>query len=174
MGSFILQASESPLDALRIFATLVLFGGTFYTISYVVYQRYFHPLAPYPGPFLASITDLWQVCQFLSLKQPYNLTDLHAKYGQFVRYGPDKLSTTAEEAIPILYQKGGRMFPKTEFYNAYGAAHPNVFGMRDEAVCYFPPDFRYELTTIERSIPSDGVICHIASPSRTSRRWNST
>ncbi|KAI0133752.1 benzoate 4-monooxygenase cytochrome P450 [Xylariales sp. AK1849] len=101
-------------------------------IVYVVYQRYLHPLASYPGPFWASITDLWQVYQFLSLKQPYHLTELHEKYGSFVRYGPDKLSITAEEVIPLVYQKGGRMMPKTEFYDAYGAKIPNVFGMRDE------------------------------------------
>lgn len=103
-------------------------------VGYVVYQVYFHPLARFPGPFLASVTDLWQVYQFLTLRQPYNLTELHAKYGQFVRYGPDKLSITAEDAVPTIYQKGGRMMPKTEYYDAFGAAHPNVFGMRDEAV----------------------------------------
>lgn len=134
MGSFIREMMGDAPDALRLFSLLTFPLLTLYLIGYVIYQRYLHPLAKYPGPFLASITDLWQVHQFLSLKQPYDLTDLHAKYGQFVRYGPDKLSTTAEEAIPILYQKGGRMFPKTEFYSAYGAAHPNVFGMRDEAV----------------------------------------
>lgn len=149
MGSLILEAVDNPIDALRVFAVLALLFGTFYGISYVVYQRVFHPLSRYPGPFLASITDVWQVCQFLSLKQPYNLTNLHEKYGQFVRYGPDKLSTTAEEAIPILYQKGGRMFPKTEFYNAYGAARSNVFGMRDEAVCSFAMKSEFKLTTYE-------------------------
>lgn len=105
-------------------------------VGYVVYQVYFHPLARFPGPFLASVTDLWQVYQFLTLRQPYNLTELHAKYGQFVRYGPDKLSITAEDAVPSIYQKGGRMMPKTEYYDAFGAAHPNVFGMRDEAVSF--------------------------------------
>lgn len=107
--------------------------------GYVAYQAYFHPLARFPGPFLASVTDLWQVYQFLTLRQPYNLTELHAKYGQFVRYGPDKLSITAEDAVPLIYQKGGRAMPKTEYYDAFGAAHPNVFGMRDEEVMLFPP-----------------------------------
>lgn len=101
---------------------------------YIIYQRFFHPLAAYPGPFWASITDVWQVSQFLSLNQPYYLTELHEKHGPFVRYGPDKLSITAEEAVPLIYQKGGRNMPKTEFYDAYGAKIPNVFGMRDESV----------------------------------------
>ena len=102
--------------------------------SYIIYQRFLHPLASYPGPLLASLTDLWQVHQFLSLKQPYTLTDLHEKYGPFVRYSPDKISMTDEEAVTVIYQKGCTSIPKTEFYDAYGAAHPNVFGMRDETV----------------------------------------
>jgi hypothetical protein len=106
----------------------------FNLIIYSVYQRFLHPLAKYPGPFLASLTDLWQVYQFMALQQPYNLTKLHAKYGSIIRYGPDKLSITHEDAIQTIYQKGGRMMPKTEFYEAYGAAHPNVFNIRDENV----------------------------------------
>lgn len=124
------QSLGKALPALGICLALGIAG-------YAVYQVYFHPLARFPGPFLASVTDLWQVYQFLTLRQPYNLTELHGKYGQFVRYGPDKLSITAEDAVPSIYQKGGRMMPKTEYYDAFGAAHPNVFGMRDEAVSIF-------------------------------------
>lgn len=113
-------------------ANVLLATCIFVTLVYVVYQRWLHPLSKYPGPFWASLTDLWQVREFLSLNQPYNLTALHEKYGPIVRYGPDKLSITAEEAIPLLYQKGSRNMPKTEFYDAYGAKTPNVFGMRDE------------------------------------------
>ncbi|KAH7050192.1 putative benzoate 4-monooxygenase cytochrome P450 [Macrophomina phaseolina] len=101
--------------------------------GYIVYQRLFHPLARFPGPFLASLTDLWQCYQFLTLKQPYNLTELHAKYGNIVRYGPNKLSVTSEDAVQIIYQKGGRLMPKSEMYVAFGTGHPNSFAMRDEA-----------------------------------------
>ncbi|KNG88301.1 hypothetical protein ANOM_002494 [Aspergillus nomiae NRRL 13137] len=102
--------------------------------TYIIYWRYLHPLSMYPGPFLASLTDLWQVNQFLTLQQPYHLTELHDKYGPVVRYGPDKISITEESAIQAIYQKGSRLMPKTEFYDAYGAAEPNVFGMRNEAI----------------------------------------
>lgn len=130
MVSLLEQYLLSPGKALPAVGICLALG----VVGYVIYQRYFHPLARFPGPFLASVTDLWQVYQFLTLRQPYNLTELHAKYGQFVRYGPDKLSITAEDAVPSIYQKGGRTMPKTEYYDAFGAAHPNVFGMRDEAV----------------------------------------
>ncbi|RDK43604.1 benzoate 4-monooxygenase cytochrome P450 [Aspergillus phoenicis ATCC 13157] len=125
MTVFIQTITSTPMTSAGLFLALIL-------IVYSIYQRYLHPLAKYPGPFLACLTDLWQVYQFLTLKQPYNLTELHAKYGPIVRYGPDKLSITHEGAIQAIYQKGGRGMPKTEFYDAYGAAHPNVFGMRDE------------------------------------------
>jgi cytochrome P450 len=131
------------------FQTFLLLAGAV-GLCYVIYQRFFHPLATYPGPFLASLTDLWQVHQFLTLKQPYHLTDLHAKYGQIVRYGPDKISITDEAAVPILYQKGGKMFPKTEYYNAFGAAHPNVFGMRDQTLSLSRPDMPSEMLTTQQ------------------------
>ncbi|KAH9219145.1 cytochrome P450 [Leptodontidium sp. 2 PMI_412] len=98
---------------------------------YIIYQRFWHPLAQFPGPFLASWTDLWQTYQFLTLQQPYHLTELHEKYGSIVRYGPDKLSITDEACISLIYQKSASAMPKTEFYDAYGSTHPTVFGMRD-------------------------------------------
>ncbi|KAK5046125.1 hypothetical protein LTR84_008582 [Exophiala bonariae] len=104
-----------------------------YLVAYIVYQRCLHPLAQYPGPFWASVTDVWQVFEFLSLKQPYRLTDLHEHYGPVVRYGPDKISITHESAVQAIYQKSSKALPKTEFYDAFGGAHPNVFGTRDES-----------------------------------------
>lgn len=156
--------ASSMLSALPNVAVMASVGIIIYLCYYVIYQRFFHPLAKFPGPFLASLTDLWQVSEMLSLQQPYNLTKLHAKYGQFVRYGPDKLSTTAEEAIPVVFQKGGRMFPKTEFYDAYGAygaAAPNIFGMRDEGVR--ASKLRRLFADNDSYILSDGGICLIAS-----------
>ncbi|KAM5343984.1 hypothetical protein ACJ41O_012521 [Fusarium nematophilum] len=126
MPSLLLTVVDNPASLAALLSGLVVSGLT----AYVIYQRCFHPLAGYPGPFLASVTDLWQVHQYLSLNQPYNLTELHEKYGEFVRYGPDKLSITAEEAIPLIYQKGGRRMPKTEFYDAFGGKTANIFGMR--------------------------------------------
>lgn len=101
-------------------------------LMYVIQQRLLHPLAQYPGPFWASITDLWQVYQFLTLRQPYNLTRLHEEYGPIVRYGPDKISITHEDAVSAIYPTASKSLPKTEFYDAFGGTHPNVFGTRDE------------------------------------------
>lgn len=171
MASLLLNALEGP-GPLAAFILCALTSSLF---IYVIYQRYFHPLAEFPGPFMASLTDLWQVNQFLGLKQPYNLTELHEKHGQFVRYGPDKISITAEDAVPLIYQKGGRNLPKTEFYDAYGAKIPNVFGMRDQHVrC---SAFCTEMALTEglyRCTRFEDATCPIASPLATLRVWNNT
>lgn len=130
MRSFILDSDYVQIT----FSGFLLGLAVTSAVIYVVYQRFLHPLAGYPGPFWASVTDLWQVNQFLSLKQPYNLTELHETYGEFVRYGPDKLSITAEEVVPLVYQKGGQRMPKTEYYDAFGSKTPNIFGMRSTEV----------------------------------------
>lgn len=126
----VIFAKEAPLGILPITSI----ATALFLIGYVLYQRYLHPLAKFPGPFLASLTDLWQVHQFLTLKQPYTLTKLHEQYGPIVRYGPDKLSIIDESAVSSIYQKGARTMPKTEFYDAFAGAHPSVFSMKDEAV----------------------------------------
>ncbi|KAJ5714360.1 Benzoate 4-monooxygenase [Penicillium malachiteum] len=101
---------------------------------YISYQRFWHPLARYPGPFLASLTDVWQVREWLTGKQPYRLTRLHAKYGPIVRYGPDKLSVTCKDAVQTVYVRGHKTMPKTEYYNAFGQPHdPNLFNQRNQA-----------------------------------------
>lgn len=168
MAVIIEQLVINPILFTGIAIVIVLAG-------YVIYWRYLHPLAQYPGPLLASLTDLWQVHQFMTLQQPYNLTQLHERYGPIVRYGPDKISITLEEAIQSIYQKGTRLMPKTEFYDAYGAAHPNVFGMRDEAVSQIHKMIADStLTTFSRCTPPEDVICPTASPPAISKRWNNT
>lgn len=108
------------------------------SLGYVAYQQYFHPLSIFPGPFLASLTDLWQVLQFLAGQQPYNLTELHEKHGSIVRYGPNKLSVTSEDVIRSIYIKNSRIMPKTEYYNPSGRPdRPNLFNTIDiEVYCH--------------------------------------
>lgn len=56
--------------------------------SYVIYQRYFHPLAKYPGPFLASFSNLWSVQLARSGQWPQIMQDLHNRCGENVITSP--------------------------------------------------------------------------------------
>ena len=104
-------------------------------VLYVVYYRLLHPLARYPGPFLASITNLWKVYQLSTLHLPEILVQLHEKHGDVVRVGPNDLSFQTNSAYGQIY-KGGRSLPKTSFYDGFTTFNPNLFGTQDEEVSY--------------------------------------
>lgn len=116
-------------------AQLVALIGTSYLLIYVVYQRYFHPLAKYPGPFVASITNFFKLYHHSRIQLPQTIQALHERYGPVVRIGPNDLNFNGAGAIGAIY-KAGRRMPKSQFYDAFTAIKPNIFGSRDEAVCH--------------------------------------
>lgn len=100
---------------------------------YVIYYRCFHPLARYPGPFFASFTNLWKVYQLSTLRMPEKLRQMHEKYGDVVRVGPNDVSFNTRNAVSTIY-KAGRSLPKTGFYDGFTTFNPNLFGTRDDEV----------------------------------------
>jgi hypothetical protein len=101
--------------------------------AYVIYYRYFHPLAKYPGPLLGSFTNLWKAYQLWTLRMPESLRRMHEKYGDVVRVGPNDLSFNTGDAVSAIY-KAGRNLPKTGFYDGFTTFNPNLFGTRDDEV----------------------------------------
>jgi hypothetical protein len=68
----------SPLPIWSILLAIL----AFYSIIWVVYTRIFHPLAKFPGPYLASITRFWLVFDVARGSAEKTQRQLHAKYGQ--------------------------------------------------------------------------------------------
>jgi hypothetical protein len=63
---------------------IVVFGPPLLFFFYTaVKNRYFHPLKSFPGPFWASITDVYAAVQFFSEEEHIRLYKLHQKYGLF-------------------------------------------------------------------------------------------
>jgi hypothetical protein len=58
----------------------------------LVYRRTLHPLASYPGPWLAAVSHWPWWWNNIMGRQPYWLRGLHEKYGPVVRFGPDDVS----------------------------------------------------------------------------------
>lgn len=74
--------------------SLLLFGaavGCSTLLAYIVYQRFLSPLAKYPGPFWASLTDFWLARQAMRPDCHRRYIRLHEKYGPVVRVKPNKL-----------------------------------------------------------------------------------
>jgi hypothetical protein len=82
-------------------AILALWG-----IWYVVYMRYLHPLAKYPGPFAASLTNLWKAYTMYQGHMEYVIRDLHDKHGAIVRIGPNDLVISHPDAVKQIYLSG--------------------------------------------------------------------
>lgn len=115
-----------PLKAICMITAVVL-------AVYVSYMAYFHPLSRYPGPKIAALTNLWKAYYVYKLVLHEKLVELHEQYGPVVRVGPNHLHFWDGEAIAPIY-KGGRKMGKTEFYDAFTAFNPNLFGGTDEDV----------------------------------------
>jgi hypothetical protein len=126
---FIIWASGLPM----FLQTSAVAG--FLVLGYVVYYRYLHPLAKYPGPPLASVTNLWKTYHLWNLHLPHTLVRLHEQYGDVVRVGPNDLSFRNPDAVNTIY-KAGRQLQKTSFYDGFTTFNPNLFGTQDEEVCH--------------------------------------
>ncbi|TAQ91634.1 hypothetical protein B7494_g39 [Chlorociboria aeruginascens] len=84
-----------------IFSILIALG--FYVISIIIYRLGFHPLARYPGPLLGRLTDWYSIYHAWKGDRPLDFYRLHQKYGQFVRFGPNRISVNSVEGLKAVY-----------------------------------------------------------------------
>jgi hypothetical protein len=69
-------------------AALVLWLG--YLVAGGIYRLYFHPLAKFPGPKIAALTD-WYECYHDLFRHGmliWKLQELHDKYGKYIQLLP--------------------------------------------------------------------------------------
>ncbi|KAF4948832.1 hypothetical protein FSARC_13638 [Fusarium sarcochroum] len=95
-------------------------SGVLYCVVLAVYNLYLHPLSKYPGPKLASISNLWYVKAWMSGRYPFYLQEAHRTYGDIVRIAPNELSFVTVEAYKDIYSQGGETnarFVKSKFYD---------------------------------------------------------
>ena len=72
-------------------------------LTHLARNRYKPVLRDIPGPFLASLSDLWQLvhCYRGESRHEYRL---HRKYGSsLLRLGPNKIAVADPEAIRVIY-----------------------------------------------------------------------
>ncbi|KAI1087236.1 putative benzoate 4-monooxygenase cytochrome P450 [Rostrohypoxylon terebratum] len=68
-----------------------------------------------PGPFPACITNFQRVGWVKTKRAHLILQDMHKKYGEVVRIGPNMVSFSNPELIPTIYPARSG-FPKSDFY----------------------------------------------------------
>ncbi|EED15773.1 cytochrome P450, putative [Talaromyces stipitatus ATCC 10500] len=99
-------------------------------------NRYNNGLIKYPGPFIASLTNMWRVrdAYVNGGKRPSYVT-LHRVYGEVVRLGPKALSFASPAAVNDIYRPEKNM-AKSGWYVAFeahgkGRKKENIFSTRD-------------------------------------------
>ncbi|EJD00159.1 high nitrogen upregulated cytochrome P450 monooxygenase 2 [Fomitiporia mediterranea MF3/22] len=116
-----------------ILAVLSAFALFYFSLvtSIVIYRLSpWHPLAKYPGPFLAKITKLWGLSKMAKGKNHLMHKELHEKYGPYVRIGPNELSVVDVSAISSIL--GGDGMPKGPMWTARTGKgeEPALIGIR--------------------------------------------
>jgi hypothetical protein len=105
--SYFLVASGSVAtmsDALS--NTFSLYMTYFVTLltSIIVYRAFFHRLRKFPGPFMARITNFYNVALNIPKIRYYiEAEKIHKQYGDYVRLGPRDLSISDVNAVPIVH-----------------------------------------------------------------------
>lgn len=65
-----------------VFCYIIAISLFSYILSVAVYNRFFHPLAKFPGPFLGAMTD-WYLVYVICSVPTFGL-ELHKKYGMTI------------------------------------------------------------------------------------------
>lgn len=103
-------------------ATFLLLLPTFWLafipvslVSYITYNRYFQGLAHVPGPWLASVSDLWRYSVVKKFRPELEHIALHKRYGKVVRLGPRTVSVSDPAALQTIYAPNAG-FVKSDLY----------------------------------------------------------
>lgn len=88
-------------------------------VPYAIYNIFFHPLRFVPGPLSVRLGfPIWQFLHTWRQDYAFSLKELHDKYGDCVRIGLKKVSTTHPDAVHAIYAYNGA-FTKTHFYTGF-------------------------------------------------------
>ncbi|KAH8647476.1 cytochrome P450 [Tricladium varicosporioides] len=106
-----------------------------YLLSSFIYYTCLHPLRSYPGPKLWAFTRLPFTYHKLSGRSSYTLKDLHDKYGEVVRIGPNHLSYNSSTAWENIYgfNKGAKVatFVKDRRERGFNNGIVNIINAND-------------------------------------------
>ncbi|KAH7380914.1 cytochrome P450-like protein [Cadophora sp. MPI-SDFR-AT-0126] len=118
-----LAHSDHPATLLGLYVLIII---AIYVTGLVVYRVYFHPLARFPGPFFAKVSDFYSLYTAWTGDRHLDFHRCHEKYGPVFRYGPNSLSFNSHAALTDIYSVKSNV-RKSDFYNMLSApTGPNI------------------------------------------------
>ncbi|KAK9366241.1 cytochrome P450 [Lipomyces kononenkoae] len=89
---------------------------------HLVYNIFLHPLKHFPGPLFAAATTWWKT--YIEVYAQQSMTDvleeLHARYGDVVRTGPNELHFSDPAAYNDIYNSAARWDKEESLYRCFG------------------------------------------------------
>ncbi|KAK4902586.1 hypothetical protein LTR27_000523 [Elasticomyces elasticus] len=92
----------TPVAKLAGLGTALAVLSFFYVVGKVIYSLYLSPLAKIPGRKLDALSRIPYVRRLLSNTAVTDLTRLHERYGDVVRFSPTEVSFITAEAWPAI------------------------------------------------------------------------
>ncbi|KAH6683345.1 cytochrome P450 oxidoreductase [Halenospora varia] len=135
-------------------------GFGIFCVVWVIYQRFFSPLADVPGPFWASITRFWYFNRAAAEDMHRYTKELHKKYGPLVRIAPDEVSCSEPAAMKTIYAVNAG-YTKTDFYLTQApnmSPHGDSFSQQDEKKHTFRRRMINNIFTINSVLESEPYI----------------
>ncbi|KAH8878942.1 cytochrome P450 [Thozetella sp. PMI_491] len=99
----------------------------------VVYRLWFHPLAKFPGPFLAKVTNVYAGIHAWRGDIHIDMGKCHEKYGLYVRYAPNRLLVNTSSGLKQIYSHSAPV-QKSMSYQALAHRAPNVLTAIDKKI----------------------------------------
>ncbi|KAF2727605.1 cytochrome P450 [Polyplosphaeria fusca] len=95
----------------------------------IIFNRFFHPLRHFPGPYWASVTRLWIAYHNIKADECELELALHRKYGPVLRITPTMLLVSDAKKLPEVYHRHAN---KSNHYitGSFGKTE-SLFNMRD-------------------------------------------
>lgn len=121
-----------------------------------LYNRYFHPLHRFPGPFWGSVTDLYHTYLLSTSRVHLKQLKLHQAYGSVIRVSPNLLCFSDPTLLPSVYHRHSE---KTPFYSPgmAGEKRPllQIQGDVEHAASLKILSPTVDLRYLKRAIPAD-------------------
>lgn len=117
-------------ESLVLAASVITAGLVVYFIANFIYYVFFHPYAKYPGPFLAKFTDLYAGYHAWKGDIHLDMWRCHMKYGDKVRYAPNRLNVNTVTGLKNIYAQG-KPYLKSKNYSAMVHQATNTLTVRD-------------------------------------------
>ncbi|KAF2445212.1 cytochrome P450 [Karstenula rhodostoma CBS 690.94] len=103
------------------------------------YRAILHPLARYPAPWGAALTDWYTVYHIVKGDRHINFYRLHEKYGNVVRFGPGRISVRSASALKDIYGVSANVKRSQEHafrrrVNIRALSPANIKGMEEQTL----------------------------------------